>query len=385
MTLLPRFTRQELLFSAKAFAASMLAMYLASRAGLPRPFWAMMTAYIVAHPLAGNVRSKAVYRFMGTLMGSAATLFLVPALSTSPELLALCLSLWTGICLYVSLLDRSARSYAFMLAGYTAAIIGFPSVEAPAALFDTAVARVEEIGLGILCASLVHSIVLPASLGPSLLGVMDRALGDARRWLSDALSGRRLGAPEGQLAQDRQRLALDITQLRLLSTHVPFDTSHLRWTAGAISEMQDRISALTPTLSAVEDRLEALEAAAGTLPEDIASVLATNASWLDPMAPESSLDTTRASFAKLADGPAKDPWMRALRIDLAARLDELVVVWRQCMVLRQEIDAGLSGGKVPSRRAEALGSGSCIWTGDSHCGLRWQSSWRHVSVAPSGS
>ncbi len=104
-----RFSRLEMLFSLKSFAGAMLALYLASRAGLPRPFWAFMTAYIVAHPLAGNVRSKALYRFMGTLLGCAATVVLIPSLSAAPELLTLALALWTGLCLYLSLLDRSAR------------------------------------------------------------------------------------------------------------------------------------------------------------------------------------------------------------------------------------------------------------------------------------
>jgi uncharacterized membrane protein YccC len=46
-----------------------LALYIASRLHLPGPFWVMMTTYIVAHPLAGNVRSKALYRFLGILLG----------------------------------------------------------------------------------------------------------------------------------------------------------------------------------------------------------------------------------------------------------------------------------------------------------------------------
>ena len=241
---LPRYTRAELVFSGKSFAAAMLAMYLASRAGLPRPFWALMTTYIVAHPLAGAVRSKALFRFGGTLVGSMAALLLVPALVNAPELLSLALACWVALCLYVSLLDRTPRAYLFMLAGYTAALIGFPAVTTPELMFDTAIARVEEIGLGILCASVVHSIVLPASLAPSVLGLMDRTLADARRWLGDLLDPLRTapilpGSADSKLTADRRRLAADITQLRLLSTHVPFDTTHLRWTAGAIRAMQD--------------------------------------------------------------------------------------------------------------------------------------------------
>ncbi|KLN54194.1 FUSC family protein [Variovorax paradoxus] len=368
---LPRFSRAELLFSSKSFAAAMLAMYLASRAGLPRPFWALMTTYVVAHPLAGAVRSKALYRFCGTLIGSVATVLLVPALSNAPELLTLVLALWVGLCLCISLFDRTPRSYVFMLAGYTAALIGFPSVQTPLALFDTAVARVEEIGLGILCATLVHSIAWPTGLAPTVLGLLDRTLQDARKWLGDLLqpAGRRTDGEPQPLAADRRRLAGDITQLRLLSTHVPFDTTHLRWTAGAIRAMQDRVAALTPALSAVEDRLLALEQAEGTLAPDVTAVLAQAAQWLqEESAPGSepegdaarlqSLQLLRRSIEALGATPPSaqhTPWGRALRIGLAGRLEDLVEGWRACARLRMDIDEGLKGA-LPPRRTAALGS-----------------------------
>ncbi|MFH0132206.1 FUSC family protein [Variovorax sp. VaC1] len=370
---LPRFSRAELLFSGKSFAAAMLAMYLASRAGLPRPFWALMTTYIVAHPLAGAVRSKAVYRFCGTLIGCMATVLLVPALSNAPELLTLVLALWVGLCLCISLFDRTPRSYVFMLAGYTAALIGFPSVQTPLVLFDTAVARVEEIGLGIFCATLIHSLVLPVGLAPTVLGLLDRTLQDARKWLGDLLqpasrSGGKDAEPK-RLDDDRRRLAGDITQLRLLSTHVPFDTTHLRWTAGAIRAMQDRVAALTPALSAVEDRLQALEQAEGALAPDVAAVLAQAAQWLrEETAPASGdparaerLQALRRAIQALSTAPSSSgatqqtPWGRALRIGLAGRLEELVDGWTACAQLRLDIDEGLKGA-APLRRTAALGN-----------------------------
>ena len=350
---LPRFSRAEILFSAKSFGAAMLAMYVANRAGLPRPFWAMLTSYVVAAPIAGNVRSKALYRFCGTLLGCTATVLIVPALANAPELLTLALALWVGTCLYLSLQDRTARSYLFMLAGYTAALIGFPSVETPLNLFDNAVARVEEIGLGILCATLVHSLVLPVGLGPTLLAVLDRGLGDARQWFADVL--RRPDGAAAPLATDRQRLAGDITQLRLLSTHVPFDTSHLRWTSGAIGAMQDALAALTPALSAVEDRLQALTEAEGALAPDVGALLARTASWLQAEPAASDRDAALAGLlvalhALGADAEGASPWCRALRIGLAVRLEELVRGWHACETLRREIDAGLAGA-TPRRAA----------------------------------
>ncbi|MFT3906146.1 MAG: FUSC family protein [Steroidobacteraceae bacterium] len=347
----------ELLFSLKTFAAALLAFYIALSVGLPRPFWSLMAAYIVANPLAGAVRSKGLFRLAGTVIGCLATLLMVPLLSNAPVLLVLALSAWVGLCLYVSLLDRTPRAYAFMLAGYTAALIGFPSVDAPGVLFDTASARVEEILLGIVCATLVHSIVLPQSLAPSLLGLLDRALADSRQWFADLLGSvpQRAGAdPAAQervaLAQDRRRLAADITQLRLLSTHVPFDTTHLRLTVTSLHGMQNRIAALTPLFSAVEDRLHALRDAQGRLPADVTQLLQVVEQWLLAAADESGAVWVRQAlrlFVQQASG--RPAWEGALRIALVARLAQLVDGWLACRALRSDVDAGLQGRVVAER------------------------------------
>jgi uncharacterized membrane protein YccC len=181
-------SRTEILFSVKSFAAAMLAVYISMRIGLPRPFWAMMTAYICAAPFAGPTRSKGLYRAGGTLLGAVIVTFLVPRLANSPELLSLALALWIGGCLFVSLLDRTPRSYLLMLAGYTAGLIAFPAVNEPGAIFDIALARVEEIMLGVTCATLVHSLVLPQPFGPVLLARLDHAVRDAQHWIRDALN-----------------------------------------------------------------------------------------------------------------------------------------------------------------------------------------------------
>ncbi len=357
-----RFNRAELIFSVKCFVAAMLAMYIASRMGQPRPFWALMTTYVIANPLAGAVRSKALFRLLGTLLGSAAALLLVPALSNAPELLTLALALWLGVCLYFSLQDRTPRSYVFMLAGYTAALIGFPAVDAPQTMFDTAIARVVEIALGIGVATVVHSIVLPTGMGPTVFGMLDRSLRDARQWLLDLMQASPRESKGGALAADRGRVAADITQLRLLSTHIPFDTTHLRWTAGAVRAVQDRVASLTPALSAVEDRLQALRQAEGALAPDVSAVMAKVAHWLQTLDGEGDNDaaTLRRSirdFGEAADA-GRPAWSRALRLSLAERLDELVDGWCACAALRREVDDGLQGSAPPSRRLRTVGDGA---------------------------
>jgi uncharacterized membrane protein YccC len=158
----------EWLYAVKTFAAAMLALYIAMSMGLDRPYWAMATVYIVSQPLTGALRSKAIFRLIGTVIGAAATVVLVPNLVDAPELLSAALALWVGLCLYVALLDRTPRSYLFMLAGYTAALIGFPAVTTPNAIWNIALARVEEIGLGIICMTVVGTLVFPRALGPLL-------------------------------------------------------------------------------------------------------------------------------------------------------------------------------------------------------------------------
>lgn len=343
---------RETIFSLKSYLSAIMALYLSYSIGLPRPFWAMTTAYIVAQPWSGAVRSKALYRLVGTFCGSAMTVYMVPRLSNSPVVMTAAMVAWVGFCLYLSVLDRTPRSYLFMLAGYTAAMIGFPNVTDPSQVFDTALARVEEISLGIVCATLVHSIVLPRGLAPALTLQLDKAVRDAKLWIHDTLSGK----TAEQKDRDRRELANDITQLRLLSTHVPFDTGNLRWTAGAVRAMQDQIAALTPAVSAVEDRMRALQADGQTLPEPVSQVLADISEWINAGA-QATHETAvhlRAAVSRLT--PAIDShsgWRDALLASLMTRLRELIDTYDECLALRREIRAGLAGAPLRTTRAPA--------------------------------
>lgn len=331
----------ELVFSLKSFAASMLALYIAFGMGLPRPFWAMLTAYVVSSPLSGTVRSKAVYRVAGTVIGSIASIILTVELINAPELLSLAVGLWVGGCLFVSLLDRTPRSYVFMLAGYTAGLIVFPGVANPEAIFDTGLARVEEIILGIVCATVIHSVVLPRGLGPVLLGKLDAALRDAERWTLDALDGAEMDAR----LRDRHKMATDLTELRVMTTHLPYDTSDLRWMTRPMRALQDRMAYLLPVLTAVQDRLIALRRPDGTLPPDVAPVLTAVRDWIaagaaaDPAEAERLIGWLDRLEAEESADSAGD-WEAAIRFSLIRRLRALVEIHRDCRNLRAHIASG---------------------------------------------
>lgn len=242
---------RQWLFSLKAFAAAMLALYIALSFGLPRPYWAMATVYFVSNPLSGATRSKAAYRVAGTLLGATAAVITVPQLVSMPIVLTGAVALWIMVLVYLSLLQRGPRGYVFLLAAYTLPIVALPAVMQPADIFDVAVARIEEIVIGIVCASLVGAIVFPAKVAPALRERARIWLDDAAAWAGDIV------AANPRAAASRHRLAADMLALDQLIVHLSFDAESRRAVDHARA-LRARMSRLMPVLSGLDVVLHAL-------------------------------------------------------------------------------------------------------------------------------
>jgi uncharacterized membrane protein YccC len=344
---MPKLDRHTLLFALNSFAAAMLALYIALAVGLPRPYWAMATAYIVSQPLSGAVRSKAFYRVAGTILGGLATVALVPNLVNAPSLLCLALALWVGGCLTISLLDRTPRSYVLMLAGYTAALIGFPLVNQPAAAFDVAVARVVEIGLGILCASLMHSLVFPRPVGQALQQRLGEWLRGADRWALDVLGE----APGAVAARDRAQLAVAASEIHMLASHLPFDTSRLRDTRAAVRALHDRMLLLIPVLSGLTDRLGAIEAEGG-LSAEAAAIRDAAAAWIRAGAPDAERAALLARISAYEAAAIGADWRALLTDSLLLRLRDMVEALGDAHALLAHLCA--PDAPIPAAAAEAI-------------------------------
>jgi uncharacterized membrane protein YccC len=245
---------RPIIFSVNCYIATILTMFIAFSLDLKSPGWAMTTVYLTSQPLSGVLRAKAVYRTIGTIVGGAAMVAIVPNLIDAPELTTLAIILWVALCVFVSLLDRTLRSYMFVLSGYTAALIGFPSVLAPGTVFDTAVSRVQEITLGVLCTAIVHSLIFPKSAYSAFEEKLRKSIADARRWLADGLV--KQATPQAEM--ERRRIAADISELYVLGTSLRFDTSSHRPDIGIIRAFDRKIVALLPLVTAIEDRLTVL-------------------------------------------------------------------------------------------------------------------------------
>ena len=332
------------LFSLKSFVAAIIAYYIALRIGFAQPVWAMTTVYVVSQPLAGTVLSKALFRLLGTILGATAAVVLVPAFVNEPLVLSFALALWLGLCVYIAQLDRTPRSYTFLLAGYTAAIIGFPSVGAPGDIFNSAVLRVQEIGIGIVVTSLVHGTIFPRNVTKRLQQQILVLVRNVEQGSRNALAGKRDAAHD----QERRRLASNINDIDQLSFHVAFDTARLLPPAAAIRALQDQVSWLVPLSGVIEDRIAECCVQEGGLTTDIAALIGRIDEWLAADLSAHPRDETTRNIVAEAERlertisvQAAGRWRETLLLSLLSRLAELVVSHR---LLRELHDHILSGG-----------------------------------------
>ena len=152
------------LFILKTILAVLLAMGISMRFDLDQPRTAMVTVFVVMQPQTGMVLTKSLYRIGGTLAGTLVSLLLVGLFAQERELFILGLALWVGGCTAGAAFYRNFKSYSFVLAGYTAAMIGIPAALQPQAFFPTALSRLTEVILGIVCAGIVSDVVFPRRL-----------------------------------------------------------------------------------------------------------------------------------------------------------------------------------------------------------------------------
>jgi uncharacterized membrane protein YccC len=167
-------SRNDLLFALRNMIAGGVALYLAFCFDLQQPQWALTTVFIVGQSTSGMVLAKGAYRLVGTFVGAMVSIAMIGVFGQAPLLFLLCMALWLAFCTTGASLLRNHASYGFVLAGYTTAIIALPATAAPLGVFDEAVARCQEISLGILCASIASTILWPRRV-EQVLAVQARA------------------------------------------------------------------------------------------------------------------------------------------------------------------------------------------------------------------
>jgi uncharacterized membrane protein YccC len=198
----------DLIFSTKAALAVILSLLIGVSQGLENPYWSALTVYVLmSQPQAGAIRSKAIFRLLGTILGGAAAIVLVSLCGSHIGMLLFTTILSILLACYAKSLDRTPFNYTWITMSLTIAVTVLPQVQAPETIFLIAATRVLEIGIAILMIGIVDSIVAPQAATPAFVHAISVWRDHAAEWLIASLAA---DASQEGASQRQRRLAFRV-------------------------------------------------------------------------------------------------------------------------------------------------------------------------------
>jgi uncharacterized membrane protein YccC len=245
----------------KALLAAFLTLLIAMRLEMSQPKTAMATAFIVMQPQSGAVLAKSFYRFCGTLIGLVATLTFVGLFAQQPELFMTVLAIWVGICTAGAARNRNFRSYGFLLAGYTAALIGLPAAQAPNGAFLSALTRASEVSLGVACAGIVSALVFPQHTGEQMRTTVRARFSAFVDYVSAAFAGR---VERNYIEQTNARFLVDIVGFEAMRSMTQFEGPDARQRNSQLSRLNGEFMSASTRFHALHQLMNRLRDAGAT-------------------------------------------------------------------------------------------------------------------------
>jgi uncharacterized membrane protein YccC len=249
----------------KALAAALLALGVAMKLELPQPGSAMTTVFIVMQPQSGMVFAKSFYRICGTLVGLVVMLLLLGLFAQQPELFIVSTAIWIGVCTAGAARYRNFRSYGFVLAGYTAAVIGFPASQHPDGAFLSALARVTVVMVGIISAGTVSALVFPQYAGEKMRTAVCARFSSFVEFLSTSLSGR---PDRSHIEAANARFVDDIVGFEAIRSVAVFDSPDARMRSGRLSRLNSEFMAASTRFYALHQLINRLHDAGSSVTID---------------------------------------------------------------------------------------------------------------------
>jgi len=310
------------------YLAGIAALFIAFVFDLPNPWWALLTVFFTSQPVnQGGVWAKATFRLGGTAVGVTFVLITLPNLVNEPELFIACLASWVGACLAVSLLDRTPRSYFPMLAGYTAALVGLPLINNPGNVFDIAIARTEEILIGVGCAAVAQSILFPRRVHDITIDKAMACESNASTWSVSALKN------DDNARLQRLKYANSVVDLVLVSSALPYESPYRKRHTQILQALTERLASILPFVDAVDDRTALLQAKSGITPS-IRDIVARLESWISGKSTESGeILAIQVSCDQLIESVDDPSWLQLEQSGLLGRIKSLAQTWFECRVL----------------------------------------------------
>lgn len=291
---------RNIVFSLRTAAAAVMALAAAYWLQLDDPQWAALTVYLLAQPTAGAAVAKGAFRVAGTLMGAAAGLVILALWSQAPLPLVGSLALWLGFCFTQAGLSRNYTSYSFLLAGYTALLVGLEGASAPADAWHLAVDRTAEIILGIVFVTAMSVLVFPVYAGDVLRGQLAVLFGRLCHYGAVALQP---VTPITAFAPLRREMVEAVVKFDALRSYTLFEAPEMRASDAGLRRMTREFMRVLAVARGLYLRLDdfAVEGA-GPVADRLRPAMADVATLLERLAadPSAFADTRRVRAQLLA-------------------------------------------------------------------------------------
>jgi uncharacterized membrane protein YccC len=246
----------------KAVLAALIALWIAMRLDMQQPRTAMTTVFVVMQPQSGMVLAKSFYRFCGTMVGLVVMLAFISLFSQQPVLFLSATALWVGICTAGAARNRNFRSYGFVLAGYTAALIGIPAAQHPDGAYLSALTRVGEVSLGIMCAGAVSALVFPQLAGEQIRTTVRRRFTQFVDYVCHAMSGK---LERAQIERTNLSFVADIVGFEAARSVAIFEHPESRRRGGRLARLNSEFMSASTRFHALHQLMNRLRAnASGT-------------------------------------------------------------------------------------------------------------------------
>lgn len=319
-------TLRDLVFSAKAYLAMVLALLVGFSQDLENPYWSVLTVYIVlTPPESGAIRSKALFRLIGTVGGGLLMLAVTGLFGDQLGILVTATIAILAAGLFLRQIDRTPTNYLWFSGAVTAGVVGLTNLMQPVGMFGYATARMGEISVGILAVTVVDSLLWPRPMTPEFLHTLADWRGQARGWMVEALGLAAEKAPEDErraaVRQGLRDLVKAVGTIDARAVQLPFDTVPMAPRGRHLNLVRRQIVELIAGLTGVEFWARALRRS-GRLNTDLGHAIKAVTDWVQD-GPDQP-DTRAQGHADRADVLIADLAAMRAGLDPAGGHDVLV-------------------------------------------------------------
>jgi uncharacterized membrane protein YccC len=244
----------------KTVLAALLALLIAMRLQLPQPRTAMTTVFIVMLPQSGMVIAKSFYRFCGTMVGLIVMLVLIALFSQQRVLFLSSTALWVGFCTAGAARNRHFKSYGFVLAGYTAALIGIPAAQQPDGAFLSAMTRAAEVTLGIVCSGALSALVFPQYAGEQIRTTIRLRFTKFVDYVARSLAGK---MDRAQIESMNAAFVADIVGFEAVRSVAVFEQPETRMKRGRLARLNSEFMTVSTRFHALHQLMNRLRTSGG--------------------------------------------------------------------------------------------------------------------------